>query len=204
MMGAVVGGPIMADVTCPSCRHTFAAPPGAECSCPRCHAAVHPPGIQAGHPAEGPPATRACPHCGRWVPEMCLFCPYCERPVRAGASGSEPLGERLRRRDVGAGRVVLAVIGALFFYLGLAAGVKGVVSPSSGGFINPQGPATVLLILLGVLMLGALLYGLTSSDRAPPGRRAVAVLVRVFAAFGLIMVCGVGLVVFILAVCSVG
>src|SRR5205814_926671 len=41
-----------------------------------------PTGVQADAPVPPRIVTLPCPHCGKVVQEMFLFCPYCEEPVR--------------------------------------------------------------------------------------------------------------------------
>src|SRR4051812_21876054 len=90
-----------AEVTCPSCQHTLHVAPGSAgpwLTCPRCRAPLAQgaiqsaqPGVQAQAPGALPLSLISCPHCGRTVPELCLFCPHCKEPIR-GLDGWDGVG----------------------------------------------------------------------------------------------------------------
>lgn len=140
-------------VRCPSCKAILRVPPvvpEGDVSCPRCLALVPLPrteiataGIQAEPtppapvptpfpavpPATPEPTSAArphCPHCGKEVQEVWLFCPHCEEPLK---TARHPTRRRTADQDVkrdgtAAATMVglLAILGGIgiFWYFGMA------------------------------------------------------------------------------------
>src|SRR6516164_1820048 len=170
------------EVTCPNCRASIpAAADASSLSCPHCQAVVPLMEIapqpvllpfhnriepttsrfQEDAPLGVPLSMRPCPHCGKVVAALCLFCPHCDEPLQLdqGSAAAAKAGTGEARR------ILLAWLG------GSVLGCWAMVA-ADRAFRRDLWPGMLLALVLGILALAGCSYA-ALSDRAAdrrPGR----------------------------------